>query len=304
VPFSTLEANYADVTFGPAQTTAEMLQAAVAKYDTVLATTTATAAQRNLASVGRGRALLNLGRFADAAAAVAAVPVGFVFNVEHSDNSPQQQNAVWTFANDAGRWGVAEREGANGLPFVSAGDPRAPTRVAVGFDGGPRQEQLKDSTRVSPKVLADGVEAELIKAEAALRAGGDFVAILNALCANPVVRTARGYAAPGGASDPLPATLADPGTAAAREDLLFRERAFWLFATAHRLGDMRRLVRQYGRAPATVFPSGSYSSNGRLSVYGTDVDFPIPIQEGNNGAAPSVSPEAPAELKGCLDRNA
>jgi hypothetical protein len=108
----------------------------------------------------------------------------------------------------------------------------------------------------------------------------------------------------GGASDPLPATLADPGTAAAREDLLFRERAFWLFATAHRLGDMRRLVRQYGRAPATVFPSGSYSSNGRLSVYGTDVDFPIPIQEGNNGAAPSVSPEAPAELKGCLDRNA
>ena len=43
------------------------------------------------------------------------------------------------------------------------------------------------------------------------------------------------------------AALADPGTPAAREDLMFRERAFWLFGTGHRLGDMRRMIRQYGR---------------------------------------------------------
>jgi len=35
----------------------------------------------------------------------------------------------------------------------------------------------------------------------------------------------------------------DPGTQVGREDLLFRERAFWLFATGHRLGDLRRLAR-------------------------------------------------------------
>ena len=33
---------------------------------------------------------------------------------------------------------------------------------------------------------------------------------------------------------------------------LFRERAFWLWGTAHRLGDMRRLIRHYGRTEASV----------------------------------------------------
>ena len=43
--------------------------------------------------------------------------------------------------------------------------------------------------------------------------------------------------------DPLPT----PGNRDAAVDQLFSERAFWLFATGHRLGDMRRLIRQYGR---------------------------------------------------------
>jgi len=43
------------------------------------------------------------------------------------------------------------------------------------------------------------------------------------------------------------AALTDPGTAEARVDLLFRERAFWFFLTGHRQGDLRRLIRQYGR---------------------------------------------------------
>src|SRR3989454_10277079 len=37
--------------------------------------------------------------------------------------------------------------------------------------------------------------------------------------------------------------LADPNTLAGRTDLLFRERAFWLFATGHRLRDLRRRAR-------------------------------------------------------------
>ena len=68
--------------------------------------------------------------------------------------------------------------------------------------------------------------------------------------------------------------LTDPGTAAARVDMLFRERAFWMYFTSHRLGDMRRLIRQYGRGTETVFPTGPYLHGG---VYGTEVVL-VPAQ--------------------------
>ena len=88
--------------------------------------------------------------------------------------------------------------------------------------------------------------------------------------------------------------LADPGTQTAREDLLFRERAFWLWSTAHRLADLRRLVRPvteggFGRAENTVFPNGPYYKGG---VYGTDKFLVIPLAEQNN-----------PQFHGCLDRN-
>src|SRR5262249_23167706 len=71
---------------------------------------------------------------------------------------------------------------------------------------------------------------------------------------------------------PAMSALADPGTPNARIDLLFRERAFWLFLSGHRLGDLRRLVRQYGRDQSTVFPTGPYKYGG---VYGTYVNVAI-----------------------------
>jgi hypothetical protein len=113
--------------------------------------------------------------------------------------------------------------------------------------------------------LADGVEARLIEAENQLRLGNtaNWLSILNAL------RTTVSGLAP----------LSDPGTPVARENLHFKERAFWLFATAHRLGDLRRLVRQYGRSPDTVFPIGSYFKGG---AYGNDQSLPIPFEETNN----------------------
>ena len=76
------------------------------------------------------------------------------------------------------------------------------------------------------------------------------------------------------------AALADPGTQAGREDLLFRERAFWLFATGHRLGDLRRLVRQYGRGVDAVYPNGTYVKTG--TVYGNNTELPVPFDERNN----------------------
>jgi hypothetical protein len=164
-----------------------------------------------------------------------------------------------------------------------------------GFDGGPMFEALKYPARTTAIILADGVEAELIKAEAQLQAGNGagMATTLNALRANAAVFTARGYTG-------TLAALADPGTAVGRQDMLFMERAYWLFLTAHRVGDLRRLVRQYNRGIEAVFPTGAYSSNGRTSIYGTDTSFPIPIEEQNN---PDVPSDSPTNLKGCIDRN-
>ena len=88
-----------------------------------------------------------------------------------------------------------------------------------------------------------------------------------------------------------------PATQSEQVDLLFQERAYWLWLTAHRLGDMRRLIRQYGRSVDSVFPTGIYAPHGnpKGGSYGDDVNFPIPAPEQNN----------PAEGAGqCLNRNA
>jgi hypothetical protein len=84
---------------------------------------------------------------------------------------------------------------------------------------------------------------------------------------------------------PLP-PLASPASAAAAVTLLFAERARWLWLTAHRLNDLRRLVRAptmrggYGLAVNSVFPTGAYFKNGL--TYGNDVNLPVPLTEQNN----------------------
>ncbi len=67
--------------------------------------------------------------------------------------------------------------------------------------------------------------------------------------------------------------------------LTFRERAFWLYGTGHRLGDLRRLIRQYGRDQSTVFPTGTYDNGSAVALfpsYGTSVNFPIGAIESSN----------------------
>ena len=109
--------------------------------------------------------------------------------------------------------------------------------------------------------VADGIEARLIEAEAQLQSNNlsGMRTTLNDL------RSTVGL-------DPLPST-ANRDVAI---DELFSERAFWLYATGHRLGDMRRLIRQYGRDVNTVFPNGDYHKGG---VYGPDVNLPLPLEE-------------------------
>ena len=253
-----------------------------------------------------GRAVLDTGGFAAAGALAATVPTNFVYREEHSETTDRENNGVFNGNFPDQRYAVADSEGGNGFPFRSIADPR--TRWfdpgIPGFDGLTELwTQQRYGSRKTSITVATGVEARLIQAEAALHAGdtlagGQFLAQLNEPRTNAVERAyfdpspfdpADTTTAPIG---PLAAlTTADITTAGGTVNLLFAERARWLWLTAHRLGDMRRLIRQYGRPANTVFPTGPYFKV-NFATYGTDVNFPVPVTEKNN---PNFS--------ACLDRN-
>lgn len=307
VPTSTVNDD-GTFTYGAPQTGQQLLTTAVAKFDSAITLATATGGTTalNLARVGKGRALLDLNRPTDAASAVAAVPSTFIYNIEHSDNTGRQYNAYFSFNYGEQRFAVGDREGTNGLPFVTLDDPRAPIIDAgTGFDG---ETELflttKYSDRKSPVPLATGSEARLIQAEAALRAndGTTFLADLNDARANALTYTSDGAPTSQPLPSPPPITASQvPTSQSGQIDLLFQERALDLFLTSHRIGDLRRLIWQYGRSAESVFPTGPYEPTNSTKAgtnYGTAVNLPIPEEEGNN----------PLFLKGsnaqCIDRSA
>ena len=282
VPFSSVSQE-GQFQFGQPLSTDAMFDEALARFTEAqsIATSAGNTIQQYNAQVGRGRALLNQGDFAGAATAVAGVPTSFVYLVEYSENTPRQNNGVFVFNTVSRRYTAANSEGGNGLPYRTADDPRVPIvalRTASGAQRAgldavtPMWVQLKYPDRAANIPLSSGIEARLIEAEAALRANDvpTFINIHNALRA-----TVDGLG-------PLTPTGL---TADELVDLHFRERAFWLYSTAHRLGDMRRLIRPvaeggYGRAIATVFPVGPYPKGG--PPYGDEVNLPVPVDELNN----------------------
>jgi len=134
--------------------------------------------------------------------------------------------------------------------------------------------------------VVNGIDARLIEAEARLSAGdvAGWLVTLNTLRAGPT-RLSAGVTITG------MAPLADPGSTQARVSLQFREKAFWTFGRGQRLGDLRRLIRQYGRTQDQVFPTGTFPKGG---TYGTDVNLPVPKDEEKNNP----------NFNGCTDRNA
>jgi starch-binding outer membrane protein, SusD/RagB family len=274
VPFSERQPD-GSIQYGQPLSTDSILDRAVARFDSAAGTTDPDIL--DLAAIGKGRALIDKGDYAAAAAAVAGVPTGFLYQTAHSISSVRQFNGVFVFNAQApggtARFAVAESEGLVGLNFRDAGDPRVVAPAdGFGFDGADTLYVLaKYAGTDSPVAVASGIEARLIEAEALLQAGNGatMVASLNALRADAANNGGLSLAA-----------LADPGTQAGREDLLFRERAFWLFATGHRLGDLRRLVRQYGRSVNAVYPNGAYVKTG--TAYGNNTELPVPFDERNN----------------------
>jgi hypothetical protein len=302
------------IAYGMPLTTHQILDTAIARFDAAIAATT-DADMTAFAAVGKARALIDSGGFAAAGALAATVPTSFAYVQEHSENSDRQNNGVFNGNFPDQRYAVADSEGVNGFPFRSVADPRTQwyDPGITGFDGATELwTQKRYGSRKIPITVATGVEARLIQAEAALKAGdtltgGQFFAQLNEPRANAV---GRKYFDPNPfvpadttTGPPIPVmpalTVTDMVNAGGAVKLLFAERARWLWFTAHRLGDMRRLVRPvaqggYGLAadgPGGVFPSGPYFKV-NFANYGTDVNFPIPITEKQN-----------PNFTACLDRN-
>ena len=265
------------IQYGQPENTTAILDRAIARFDSALGFTNNASIAR-LAAIGKGRALLDKADFPGANAAVAGVTAG-QYQTAHSLSTGRQQNGVYVFNNPGGarsgtaRFGVSDVEGTNGLNFRSAADPRVPTQqMGLGFDNSsPLWVYLRLASPTSPITVASYLEARLIRAEAALHGGTPAAVIdtLNAIRAD--VANNGGFTL---------AALTDPGTTVGREDLLFRERAFWLFATGHRLGDLRRLAHApYNRAASTLFPVGPYPKG---TVYGQNTSLPVPFDERNN----------------------
>jgi len=214
-----------------------------------------------LARVTKGRALLDQGKYAEAAAIVGPVATSTVYRTSGTFNRMAGDMNPGAWQRGSFNYAVGNHDGGNGLDFVSANDPRVPLVL-----GGARATNTADTlykttkyTRTSQIVLASGIEARLIEAEAALHAGDpSWLTLLNTLRETAI-------------SPALP-DLVDPGTPSTQVDLIYRERAFWLFGTGRRLGDLRRLIRNYGRSAESVFPTGPFFAGG---TYGTATAIPF-----------------------------
>jgi starch-binding outer membrane protein, SusD/RagB family len=300
IPLSTLDFGK-DFTYQPGSTTDAVYQHAVTFFDSALALVADSDRILNMARVGKGRALVALRQYADAAAAVAQVPdafqyaMGFNVAVGGSASAANVPNTNFAFQDfvpfqlATATLTMVDREGANGLPYESSGDPRSAwTSNGQNNSGYPLSRPLiYDTTGDSPIVLASGIEARLIQAEAALQSNSSsWLATLNALrtdgtnttqpdSVNPSQTDTLWNAGTGGVSGLEP--LADAGSEPTRVTMLFDERAYWLFLTGHRQGDLRRLMRDYGRPQGDVYPVGPYV--GAYNAYGSDVTAPIPGTE-------------------------
>jgi hypothetical protein len=293
--------DYSDPSFKPL-TNQEVYTVALSHVDSALtivgaATDAISTDVRRASLVLKARILVNQGQWAAAAALVPSATIAssyqYMWTTQASSNA--DDNGIWTINNNVARMTVSDsfdfgttNRIFNAVPFASANDTRIPvirSTTAPAEDGTtPLFIQQIWKNRDDPIPMVSGIDARLIEAEAQLHGGtiAGMMTILNAL------RTAPPRI---GNYQPANMTaLATPGTQTAAEDLFFREKAFWVFGRGQRLGDLRRLIRQYSRTEANVFPRGSYFKGG---TYGTDVNFPVPDLELPN-----------PQFKGCIDRNA
>ena len=287
-------------------TVAEVFAKAIASYDSALTFASGTDAASvditRAARIGKARALLGINKVAEAAALVSVANVPTSYSYDATQSASGGANAIWDQGASARRYTVGDSlEGnarnllvKNAIPFFSAKDPRLPVKYTVSSKGDTTKSQdgftfSRTTTLWSEFTavpLVSGLDARLIEAEGMLNTGdyAGMMTILNSLRTAGLKLGEIQLETTDLAPLPVPTTKADA------ENLYFREKAFWTFSRGQRLGDLRRLVRFYGRTPENTFPVGQHYRGGE---YGPDVNMPVPTDELTN-----------PNFTGCIDRNA
>jgi hypothetical protein len=211
------------------------------------------------ARVGKGRALLQLGRGGEAATAVAGVADGFVFNVAYVDDAGNRNrlgNGVYSYSNGGTRESLVVSP-----DYRNMNDPRV-TWADAGRnaqDGVLRfNSQTKFNSWASPIRLASGLEARYIEVEASGDAG----------TMEAFVNTRRAVGGQGAiASTDLTVLMA--------ELMAQRSRDFWL--EGHRLGDWRRNPNSV----PNILPPGDNYYKPEVGTVSNQTCFPLPFAERN-----------------------
>jgi hypothetical protein len=282
VPFSSEDG--ATTTYGAQLPIDSVFKIAVVHFDSALALADTNTSVKYGASIGKGRALLSLAQYTAAAAAVAGVPQSYKLVSSHDANT--SSNGMWSATTNGNtRYRLSTNEGTNGLPFLQTpADPRVPWAASTrqGFSGAFLNEpnNLKFG-RYDDGVVANGIEAKLIGIEATLQG--------NTQASRQAVYDALNALRASGPPVVPQMTTGAPTTQDDAIKLFFKERAYWLWLTGHRLGDLRRLVRNYGYDPEAVFPTGNLTPP-LSGTYGTSTSIHIPYGEKNN-----------PNYQGCLD---
>ncbi len=306
IPLSTVDFD-GDWTYRAGSADSVVFRHAITLFDTAIVLSRDSAYVNYFARIGKARALVGLGEFAEAAQVVADVPNGYRYTILNP--STISDATEWRMLKSDNT--ISDREGGNGLPFRSSKDPRSlvHSRAKQQFWIDSQYVAVKYDIPIPNGIVADAIEARLIAAEADLRASGtQWLTMLNALRTDGTFTVSSPnpsgdvdtlwHAGTGGVDGLRP--LRDPaldhipaGKAASdvRIDLLFAERGYWMFLTGHHQGDLRRLVRYDRRNSETVYPTGRY---GFSLTYGRDVVVPVPESE------QQLNPS----YRGCLDRNA
>jgi starch-binding outer membrane protein, SusD/RagB family len=317
LPMSTLSTS--GPVYGTPLTTDSLLGVAQTDFDSALTNANNDPTVLPLALVGRARTLVNRANWATADSGLSSVPTSFVYNAELQPGG--YNNGGLTLSNlydymvqyyPCGEVNAADVKGGNGMNYISANDPRLVFNTTLnetcdGHYGGSADSvwyyPMKFGLTSSGVPLATGVEARLIEAEVALQQGaaGTWAADLNALRA--AGNNEDTYIQITGTLPTLGADSTTSAPAAEQVAVMFRERAFWLYGTGTRLGDMRRLIRQYGQNENTVFPVGPFPHGNAptlpapIANYGTDVNLTLPT-------AASKLNDPNSNYKGCTSKAA
>ena len=240
------------------------------------------------AVVGQARANLWLGNYPAAGGLAAAIPREFAYRAEYSSNNPDQYNAMYTFtwgdtqsihwtvgdgttaASNGERWPYLEQFiGLNLLRNRPPGFTSMSGTVPVVL-------QMLYNKRESDVLMASGIEAALIVAEAALRLGLREVAeqAVNDLRSDYSFRATTQFGVAPPAGNLLP-DISFTGDLEADLLQIAEERGRELWLTGDRHVTARRLARD-PMVDIDLFPSKDAVGAGE------DMAFPIPDREIDN----------------------